>query len=137
VIGAIGLGIGLGLFLGDYTTSDDPATPENEDISFGSVPEIMMVTGAIAFAGSFVVNALTSKAGSPDRMCAADSTVEPLVIPGRMPQVDEEAENAAIRSEMIGEFVNVNVDVRNSTPPAPVPAAAPPVEPAPPRLPAP
>jgi hypothetical protein len=137
VIGAIGLGIGLGLFLGDYTTSDDPATPENEDISFGSVPEIMMVTGAIAFAGSFVVNALTSKAGSPDRMCAADSTVEPLVIPGRMPQVDEEAENAAIRSEMIGEFVNVIVDVRNSTPPAPVPAAAPPVEPAPPRLPAP
>lgn len=127
VIGALGLGVGLGLFLGDYTTSDDPATPENEDISFGSVPEILIVTGGIAFIGSFVVNALTSNGGSPDRMCAADSTVEPLVTPGRMLQIDEEVENAAIRSEMIGEFVDVIVDVRNS-----MPASPPPAEPAPP-----
>jgi len=133
IIGAVGLSVGGGLALAQAVSSDDPNTTVDENVDFGSAPLLIIVTSAITLAAGLTMSAVLQKSGGPEEMCGDSTTMTPLITPGNNPPIDEEAENAQIRSEMIGEFVDQIVDVRNSTPPpaAPAPAPAPAPPPAP------
>lgn len=138
VIGAVGLAVGLGLGLAQITSTDDPMTDDDERVDFGQLPLYMSVGGGIMVAGGITISALTSRAGGPEQMCSSQPGVEPLVLfAGTGAIVDDEQENAELRSAMIGEFVDQIKDVRASMPsppaspdpnapqPVPAPSAAP------------
>ncbi len=134
-LGGIGIAVGSGLALAQELSTDDPTTDTDERIALGSLPLYVIVASAALLAGGVAVAATTTRAAGAEESSLCVDTAVPTIKPGSSHDVDEEAENAALRSEMIGEFVSVIADVRATTPitaPQPVvPPAEPPAAPAP------
>ncbi len=135
--GGIGLGTGFVLQLVSNLSTDDPTTDTDERVRLGKVPSLIMIGGAVMLAGGIALSVTSARASTAEESALCTDRWEPTVRPGTSRNVDEETENAEIRSEMIGEFVTVLADVRATTPlPPPAPPPAPP-ETAPPTTPAP
>jgi hypothetical protein len=148
-LGAVGLGIGGGLYLAEVTSSDDPTTPTiNEKFDSGGWSTNFMVIGAAATVAAIAVGV----AGGGDKppvattLCNANFAVAASAAPARPEVMSSEHtfEHTAAgdpldeaRRALIGEMTQQFIDELKSahamkprTGPAPEPSPAPPPVPA-------
>jgi hypothetical protein len=129
--GGIGVGTGSVLMIVSNVSTDDPTTDDDERVRLGNVPLYIILAGAAMLAGGVAITVKTTRSATAEESALCTERAEPTIQPGSSVAVDEETENAALRSEMIGEFVAVIADVRATTPlPPATPPSPPPAPPA-------
>lgn len=156
-VGAVGLGVGTGLYLGEALSTDDPSTPQNEKLDTGGWSTGLMVLGGASMVAAIAVAAGTGGEKPPvsTTLCNGNFAVASGA-PARAEVMSSEHtfEHTATadpldqaRRELIGAMTQQFIEelkaahsMRPATPPAapaPAPAAAPAAPPAPTPAPAP